>query len=1186
MIVLKIVIRRIKLNKIKITSIMPVYNVEEYISDALDSVISQIDKNIELEIIIVDDGSTDMTKDIIRDYQKEYDFIKLFEYDQVGPGQARNVAMLDATGDYIAFIDGDDILYPKSYQKLLNSAQLNDADIVVGNVSRFDSTRKFFLSGLHKKIFSDEKIGTNIVGCPNLLFDTTSWNKLFKASFLKENKITFPEGILYEDIPFNMEAHFKSSTTNIIMDYVYKWQLRNDSNKSITQSRVDKNNMLDRFTAMKKFNEIMISQQIVDQSFIEKKELKELEIDLKLFLDQLNDADDEYFELFSKELSHYIANMQTDVFYTKLANAVRIRYLLVVENRREDLIRFNANMAEYHLLRNDIVESKVMKNISNTLYEEFLDESYFDVTSDVTPITKIKSVCWNDTTITITGLAFLRYLDTDSTVKMSAQLETLEGDKVVTVPINIFKDKSHTQIYGGGKQKYLVKRLYNYDYSGYMIDIDISNPLIQQVVKEDCLVKVTLSNKGFSGDFYLSNPTKGLKVRPKDKVIDNIVYSVEYNKQWQLKLTTTKIGAFVETVVVRNDQITIEGELISQTARTMNLINYSFDYIVEPTEESTILGNRFTLVFNLSDIAELEFKENFYLQFISDDIEHYKVEVADEFQLTFFKHGLNEVCVNKTRNKLLQIYMVDNIQAKLLDFKIVSEQKYVTKVQFDVYQELDGITSTSELSFSIIGSRNSDGLAMLLKPHNINVLESGVILSYVVSIKAADLYRFGNSSWQFVQASIIDGYTTKRRIVSEQFGAKKHWHILKNNFTLSENHRHEVQLASGLKKEYFEKGPRRKKFLMDYLYPFFRKLPQKKKMVMFEAYWGKSYSCNPKAMYEYLEENYPEYTSVWSLNNPYDDIKGKAIKVRRNSWRYYYYLARSKYFINNVNWPNQYEKREHSIEVQTLHGTFLKTMGLDVENEVKTPQQLEGFRKRHSRWDYLVSPSQFMTDIARRVFEFDKEVIEYGFPRNDVLVDEKEHERLAKQVREALSIPKDKKIILYAPTYRNKSGFNFKLDIERMKEELSDEYVLLVRLHYFVAKSLDLVNDGFVYNVCNYPDVQELLLITDILMTDYSSIMFDYANLNRPMIFFTYDLEYYRDVLRGMYLNFEMEAPGRLCKETDELIDSLKDLDTYQKQYASKLLDFREKYNEFETGEASKEIFKIIFNENKNDKGR
>src|SRR5699024_11276710 len=115
-----------------------------------------------------------------------------------------------------------------------------------------------------------------------------------KTRFLQENNILFPEGILYEDIPFNMEAHLKSKRTNIILDFIYKWQLRDDVNQSITQSRFNKKNMLDRVEAIRLFNTIVNDFEITEKIFLEQKEYKELTLDFKLFLDQLDQVDEDY----------------------------------------------------------------------------------------------------------------------------------------------------------------------------------------------------------------------------------------------------------------------------------------------------------------------------------------------------------------------------------------------------------------------------------------------------------------------------------------------------------------------------------------------------------------------------------------------------------------------------------------------------------------------------------------------------------------------------------------------------------------------------------------------------------------------------------------------------------------------------------------------------------------------------
>ena len=158
-----------------------------------------------------------------------------------------------------------------------------------------------------------------------------------------------------------------------------------------------------------------------------------------------------------------------------------------------------------------------------------------------------------------------------------------------------------------------------------------------------------------------------------------------------------------------------------------------------------------------------------------------------------------------------------------------------------------------------------------------------------------------------------------------------------------------------------------------------------------------------------------------------------------------------------------------------------------------------------------------------------------------------------------------------------KKEFNMKIDIQELKKQIQDDYVLMLRIHPFAVKGLkeDLL-DEFVINVSNYPSVEELYLASDIVITDYSSVMFDYAILNRPMLFFTYDLEDYRDTLRGFNFDFVAEAPGPLLKTSDEVIQSIVNIDKVAQEHDEALQKFRKKFCEYEKGTASEQIFQRV----------
>jgi CDP-glycerol glycerophosphotransferase len=211
-------------------------------------------------------------------------------------------------------------------------------------------------------------------------------------------------------------------------------------------------------------------------------------------------------------------------------------------------------------------------------------------------------------------------------------------------------------------------------------------------------------------------------------------------------------------------------------------------------------------------------------------------------------------------------------------------------------------------------------------------------------------------------------------------------------------------------------------------------------------------------------------------------------------------------------------------------------------------------------------------------------MLETGYPRNDIMHWDNKDE-IAKEIREKLGIPKNKKTVLYAPTWRDDEyytkgqyKFTLKLDLKLMKEQLGNDYVILLRTHYFIADSIDVTGlEDFAYNLSKYDDISELYLISDYLITDYSSVFFDYANLKRPMLFYTYDLEKYRDVLRGFYIDIEEELPGPLLFTTEEIIDAIKNMDELTDKYKEKYDLFYDKFCAWEDGQASDKVAKAVF---------
>ena len=328
------------------------------------------------------------------------------------------------------------------------------------------------------------------------------------------------------------------------------------------------------------------------------------------------------------------------------------------------------------------------------------------------------------------------------------------------------------------------------------------------------------------------------------------------------------------------------------------------------------------------------------------------------------------------------------------------------------------------------------------------------------------------------------------------------------------------------------------------------------RVVFFESFQGRNYSCSPKAMFEEMRDSgeYNDYEFIWSFRNFHrpgkilqklvGSEKGPKISiVKYETFSYYKALAKAKYWVLNSNTRKFLKPTEEQVYIQTWHGTPLKKIGLDV------PGSDLDYAHEGEKFSYMVSSSKYCSEKLVSAFGLQGRediVLETGYPRNDALFTFDEAK--VNSILRELDIPRGKKIILYAPTFRDNkhsqvSGYENAsgLDFEKLKEQIGDEYIVLFRAHYFVAKNMDFEKyKGFVIDVSDYEDVNDLYIVSDMLITDYSSVFFDYANLKRPIIFYMYDYEDYKANARDFYLD-QNELPGPIAKTQEELAKAIED---------------------------------------------
>ncbi|WP_167958773.1 CDP-glycerol:glycerophosphate glycerophosphotransferase [Anaerosporobacter faecicola] len=475
---------------------------------------------------------------------------------------------------------------------------------------------------------------------------------------------------------------------------------------------------------------------------------------------------------------------------------------------------------------------------------------------------------------------------------------------------------------------------------------------------------------------------------------------------------------------------------------------------------------------------------------------------------------------------------------------------------------------------------------MLGKQDTISELLAFKLLNYYTNYFTTKIRRSEQDYWReerFTQMrALVESIPEEVRVSLKPYKKKLVKQLVKGNLAATKRM---VNIHLGSKKiRNIRSNPRA--FACYLYFHVFTKLKMKENWVIFESFFGKSYSDSPKYIYEYLSQAYPkQYKCIWVINDKHTEIPYGAKKVKRFSIAYAYYFARCKYTVLNVRQPNWIRKRKGNVFLETWHGTPLKRLVFDQEEVCgASPLHKQQFYRQSRDWDYLISDNRFSTDTFKRAFLFHNEIVECGYPRNDVLyAPDKEARILA--LKDKLGIPKDKKTILYAPTWRDdeyygKGEYKFalKLDLKNLKKQLGEEYVILLRTHYYIADSIDITGlEDFAFNLSKYNDISELYLISDLLITDYSSVFFDYANLRRPILFFTYDLEKYRDMLRGFYLDIEKEMPGPLLFTEEDVLDAIKNIGQIEEDYKGKYDEFYERFCHVDDGNASKRIVERVF---------
>jgi CDP-glycerol glycerophosphotransferase len=1195
----------------QISVVVPFHNNEDLLGDCLRSIARQTHAN--LEVIMVDDGSTDGSVEIAKRRAADDPRFTLIRVPNGGPGYARNRGIEQATGEYLAFVDADDMLPSHACEIMLHTLQQSGSDFVSGGVERI-GPMGVTPSGMHARAIKTRRIGTHISRAPELFWDVSVWNKMFRKSFWDASHMTFPEVRAWEDLQAMTRAHVLAKAVDVIPDPIYYWRERAKGALSITQSRTNISNLRDRITALLNIDGFL--RERGERRLLREHQRKALVNDLWLYVCDLSRTSAEYQAEFMHLGGGYLKQVDRRAL-ARLPSTHKLAYHLLRAGQLEQLLEFNAWQADQPIKTTPMVRrhGRIRADIPFREDHRRLKipaRVYRPQWRELDPFVRVEGITWHGKRMVITGCAFVPSVDITRRRHASKIIILLPVGKrrlPVVVPARSFRHAD--AVVWSAQTRYL------YDWAGFRAEISpLWFRLGRRWLTGEWAGYVLVRGRGVWRPARLHTPVRGSAERPGFR---QVAPGIRFGAWWsgrKLQVGVTRTPAVLhdcehagrELVIdVDIDRMDPQARVELVLARPKGAAMHRFPAAVagpaghatrvrgamplrilatavgradrgstgaEPAGVSGSAGKRADV--SGAGVHDGGIEWDLYVQVEGQP--RTRVAFPDGRPEYRYPAGHQEIVLERTRYGNAMV-----VRRGLRP--VIDEHAWTDGGRLTLRGSYPAtVVGTYEL---VLRRRSST------EQHVIGCERDGD--RFTIDFDAAGMPSFGRRLP--LRDGIWDLFLRREHAAEGELIVPSYDHarladlddrkltIGQKSYRFTTWGYDTPMITVGPALKFTEHGRVQRRVLRGVYYPLQQKLPLRD-AVVFVSWKGKQCADNPLAIAEELRRRGDDREHIWAVNDYSVPAPEGARTVLTWTEDYFEALARSRYLISNDDMSGRYHKRDGQVYVQTWHGTPLKKIGFDIGQ----PQFISGagyfdvLRQDVAMWDLLLSPNPFSTQVMRRAFRYDGEILESGYPRNDVLRSG-DAERIAADVRRRLGLPAGKRVVLYAPTWRDNqyyaSGryrFDLRLDLERAWRRLGDDHVFLIRGHHHMAEDVSAgARPDFAVNVTAYPDISELFLVSDVLVTDYSSVMFDFAPTGRPMVFFTYDLEQYRDKLRGFYFDFEAEAPGPLLATSDEVVSAIAGIDSVASAHRAAYAAFTAKFCPLDDGKAAARACDQIF---------
>ncbi|MFI8005388.1 CDP-glycerol glycerophosphotransferase family protein [Streptomyces sp. NPDC086010] len=1080
--------------------VVPVHNVEDYLRECLTSLAGQSLKDI--EVVLVDDGSTDGSRRIAEDFASRDARFRCVHQPNAGLSAARNTGVAHTAPGvpYLAFADSDDVLVHDAYERMLASLESTGSDLVTGNVWRLDERGR--QQAWQYRWLTGDRPRTHITRDPRLLADRVAWNKVFRRTFWDRHAFSFPVGRLYEDTPVMIPAHYLADAVDVLHEHVYLWRVREGS---ITRRRTDVRGVRDRVAACERVSAFLADRGPGQRLRYDASCLRD---DFVYFLEGLPMGGPEYRAAFMEDAGAFL-DRAGDAALTGLPAEARIRWQLVRERRLGELLAVLAFERANGSGTFTVTGPPGRRRAAHPGVAGAGGASARLGSGDLPVVARLTESSWGaDGRLRLRGYAYVRNLPADTALRSlkAGLVKEAGGRRLRAVPVRTVRTDLATADSG--------QELHRYDRSGFEMVLDPG-----RLGTGTWQVGVILAGHGTMRRAAL-RAVEAAAAQPLVHDLADGLRAVLGYRDGRLQLAVERLPALALAHDGGAETAELTGRLYG-SARPDALVltrDGSAGHLcpVRITDGGPG-GARFTVRVPLAALAA----------------EAGPSPVASPGEAP--PPGARWRAVLRTDGG----GQVPLAAAPDLPPPLFADAAGHLVVEVTGEPLATGASACPDGGLRIEGL----GTGALVLRHT--------TLGETVTVPAEE--RDGRfravlaeppreGAWE---VSLDDRPVRVNGLLAARLPVAAGG----DRFRLDRRHGDRLTVRCAPPLGDAERSAHRRARLRSAHYPAQRGLPLRDAVL---------YAGNgaPRAVHAELVRRGTGAEHLWVTDGSAGDaarVPATAVPVVAHGAAWHEALARARHVVAAGPLPAWFERRPGQTVVQTWHGAPLGRFGLDLAGTLYADHQhLDTLAGGAAEWSVLVSPSGFATPHLRRALAYGGEVLEAGSPAGDLLC-APDRDRTAERVRGALGIPEGHRVVLHAPTYRDHLAhapgslpagspplyrWDPALDHAELARSLDGRTTVLVRRHPRVTGSVPA--HPALRDVSGHPDVAELLLIADVLVTDYAGLAFDFAHTGRPMLFHTYDLEHYRDTVRGFCLDFETRAPGPLLVSTQEVAQALR----------------------------------------------